>query len=185
MYGYTGWDICWSVCVSQWCTIPARSWFRFQPYSESLIPIPIPGVFQMFDSDSGIGIVHHWCQSTFRPRYCTVWGVGGVSTLGHFHCLQSWDGVLLGRTLCQSCLHFSEVIFNTACKWTCFISIAPAFTKSRQFQMESGNKVKVLSNIGQSFNGHNFATICRIDLIQLLAGSSWCRCCLSVIYWWQ
>ncbi len=58
------------------------SWFRFrfQACSESLIPIPIPipGLFQMFDSDSvsskkwnhsgidsdsGIGIVHHWFLS--------------------------------------------------------------------------------------------------------------------------
>ena len=39
---------------SQWCTIPAMSWFqfRFQAYSESLIPIPIPGLLWKLDSDS-------------------------------------------------------------------------------------------------------------------------------------
>ncbi len=53
------------------------------PEPKSLVPIPIPGVFQMFDSDSdssqkcndsgidsdsGIGILHHWDSLTLANR---------------------------------------------------------------------------------------------------------------------
>ncbi len=57
--------------MTQWCTIPAMSWFRFrfwfQAYSESLIPIPIPELLWKPDSDSDSRLtLKAWFRFRFR-----------------------------------------------------------------------------------------------------------------------
>ncbi len=53
-----------------------KAWFRFrfQAYSESLIPIPIPGLLQMFDSDSDSRTFPNvWLQFRFRFQSKVQW----------------------------------------------------------------------------------------------------------------
>ncbi len=88
--------MCWILGIEQWCTIPALSLFQFgfQAYSESLVPIQsllwkpdsdsrtFANVWFRFqskwnyseiDSNSEIGIVHHWHRALYGIHEMHGW----------------------------------------------------------------------------------------------------------------